>query len=212
MPQWDSSTRPSPGGARAVTGSAETAGITGAGGTRTWTRVNTFEMKQLKDKLLARLFTRYPSMLKRWAQKARIAGYSEPPWTSFTGDPAKSRLALITTGGFHLKSQPPFDMKDRQGDPSFREIPADAKPADLSITHNYYDYRDAVRDINIVFPLERVRLLEQFGEIGKVNQRHFSFMGHISNNHLDTLINETAPDVAEKLKDDGVDIALLTPA
>ena len=72
--------------------------------------------------------------------------------------------------------------------------------------------RDAVRDINTVFPLERVRLLEQFGEIGKVNHRHFSFMGHISNRHLDTLINETAPDVAEKLKDDGVDIALLTPA
>jgi D-proline reductase (dithiol) PrdB len=103
-------------------------------------------------------------------------------------------------------------MKDRQGDPSFREIPADAKPVGLSITHNYYDNRDAVRDVNTVFPLERVQLLEQFGEIGKVNQRHFSFMGHISNNHLDTLINETAPDVAEKLKDDGVDIALLTPA
>jgi D-proline reductase (dithiol) PrdB len=169
-------------------------------------------MKQLKDKLLARLFTRYPSMLNRWARKARIVRFSETPWTSFTDDPAKSRLALITTGGVHLKSQPPFDMKDRQGDPSFREIPAEAKPADLSITHNYYDHRDAVQDVNIVFPLERVRLLEQFGEIGQVNHCHFSFMGHISNRHLDTLINETAPRVAEKLRADGVDIALLTPA
>ena len=169
-------------------------------------------MKQLIDKVIARLFTRYPSLLNRWAQNARIVRYSEAPWTSFTGDPAKSRLALITTGGFHLKSQPPFDMKDRQGDPSFREIPAGAKPADISITHNYYDNRDAVRDINTVFPLERVRLLEQFGEIGKVNHRHFSFMGHISNRHLDTLINETAPCVAEKLREDSVDIALLTPA
>jgi D-proline reductase (dithiol) PrdB len=169
-------------------------------------------MKQLKDKLIARLFTRYPSRLRRYAQKARIARYSQTPWTSFMGDLAKSRLALITTAGVHLKSQPPFDMKDRQGDPSFREIPAEAKPADLSITHNYYDHRDAVRDVNIVFPLERVRLLEQFGEIGQVNHCHFSFMGHISNRHLDTLINETAPRVAEKLRADGVDIALLTPA
>ena len=128
------------------------------------------------------------------------------------GDLAKSRLALITTAGVHLKSQPPFDMKDRQGDPSFREIPADAKPANLSITHNYYDNRDAVRDINIVFPLERVRLLEQFGEIGQVNHRHFSFMGHISNRNLDTLINETAPGVVERLREDSVDMALLTPA
>ena len=169
-------------------------------------------MKQLKDKLIARLFTRYPSLLNRWAQKARIVRYSETPWTSFTGDPAESRLALITTGGVHLKSEAPFDMKDRQGDPSFREIPADAKPADLSITHNYYDNRDAVRDINIVFPLERVRLLEQFGEIGQVNHRHFSFMGHISNHHIDTLTSETAPGVAEKLREDSVDMALLTPA
>jgi D-proline reductase (dithiol) PrdB len=169
-------------------------------------------MKQLKDKLIARLFTRYPSRLRRYAQKARIARYSQTPWTSFMGDLAKSRLALITTAGVHLKSQPPFDMKDRQGDPSFREIPADAKPANLSITHNYYDNRDAVRDINIVFPLERVRLLEQFGEIGQVNHRYFSFMGHISNRHIDTLISETAPGVAEKLREDSVDIALLTPA
>jgi len=176
------------------------------------TAVNALEMKQLKDKLIARLFTRYPSMLSRWAQKARIVRYSETPWTAFKVDPAKSRLALITSGGFHLKSQPPFDMKDRQGDPSFREIPADAKPAGLSITHNYYDTRDAVLDVNTVFPLERVRLLEQFGEIGKVNHRHFSFMGHISSRHLDTLINKTAPGVAEKLKEDGVDMALLTPA
>ena len=176
------------------------------------TAVKSFEMKQLKDKVIARLFTRYPSLLNRWAQKARIVRYSEPPWTLFTGDPAKSRLALITTGGVHLKSEPPYDMKDRQGDPSFREIPADANPADLSITHNYYDNRDAVRDINTVFPLERVRMLEQFGEIGKVNHRHFSFMGHISNHHIDTLISETAPGVAEKLREDGVDIALLTPA
>jgi D-proline reductase (dithiol) PrdB len=169
-------------------------------------------MKQLIDKVIARLFTRYPSLLNRWARKARIVRYSQTPWTSFTENPVKSRLALITTAGVHLKSEPPFDMRDRQGDPSFREIPADAKPADLSITHNYYDQRDAVRDINIVFPLERVRLLEQFGEIGKVNHRHFSFMGHISNRHLDTLINETAPGVAEKLRGDSVDIALLTPA
>jgi D-proline reductase (dithiol) PrdB len=174
--------------------------------------VNKFEMKQLKDKVIARLITRYPSLLNRWARKARIVRYSETPWTLFTGDAVKSRLALITSGGFHLKSQPPFDMRDREGDPSFREIPADAKPDSLSITHNYYDQRDAVRDINIVFPLERVRLLEQFGEIGQVNHRHFSFMGHISNRHLDTLINETAPGVAEKLRGDSVDIALFTPA
>lgn len=103
-------------------------------------------------------------------------------------------------------------MKDPSGDPSFREIPAETKPDNLSITHIYYDHLDADKDINIVFPIERIQLLRQFGEIGSVNARHFSFMGHIRGHHIDTLLNETAPRVASILKGDGVDAAILTPA
>jgi D-proline reductase (dithiol) PrdB len=103
-------------------------------------------------------------------------------------------------------------MKDPSGDPSFREIPADTPPENLSITHIYYDHSDADKDINIVFPIECIRLLKQFGEIGSVNDRHFSFMGHIRGNHIETLLNETAPRVAGILKGDGVDTAILTPA
>jgi D-proline reductase (dithiol) PrdB len=124
----------------------------------------------------------------------------------------QSRIALITTGGVHLSSQQPFNMKDPSGDPSFREIPADTTPTNLSITHIYYDHSDADKDINIVFPIERIQLLKNFGEIGAVNDRHFSFMGHIRDNHIDTLLNETAPRVANKLKQDQVDVAILTPA
>ncbi len=121
-------------------------------------------------------------------------------------------MALITTGGVHLSTQQPFNMKDPSGDPSFREIPANTAPANLLITHIYYDHSDADKDINIVFPIERIQLLKQFGEIGAVNYRHFSLMGHIMGRHLDTLLNETAPLVARMLNEDGVDVALLTPA
>jgi D-proline reductase (dithiol) PrdB len=118
----------------------------------------------------------------------------------------------VTTGGVHLKSQKPFDMKDPSGDPTFREIPADARPADLTITHNYYDHADADKDINVVFPIERVQELKQSNEIGDVNYRHFSFMGHIMHHHIKTLMKETAPSVAAALKSDEVDIVILTPA
>lgn len=119
---------------------------------------------------------------------------------------------MITTGGVHLSSQKPFDMKDPSGDPSFREIPADTPSENLCITHNYYDHSDADKDINIVFPIERLRLLKQFGEIGDINPRHFSFMGHIMGPHIETLLRETAPRVADKLKEGGVKAAILTPA
>lgn len=169
-------------------------------------------MNPIKDKFLARLFNRFPSLLKIWARQAKIVSFSETPWTDFTGSLSHSRLALITTGGIHLKTQPPFDMQDRDGDPTFREIPADAAPEDLSISHNYYDNRDADSDINIIFPIDRVRQLAQFDEIGSVNRRHFSFMGHLTKRHLDSLANQSAPQVADLLVEDGVDIVLLTPA
>lgn len=121
-------------------------------------------------------------------------------------------MALITTGGVHLKSQIPFNMADPSGDPTFREIPADIKPSGLIITHDYYDHKDADKDINIVLPIERIKDLEKTGDIGSVNGRHFSFMGHITAPHIETLIKETAPKVAKKLKSDNVDIAILTPA
>ena len=170
------------------------------------------DSKQIKNKIIAKLFTKYPSLLHRWAQKTQFVEFEDSPWTRLSTDVARSRLALITTGGVHLTSQPPFDMKDPEGDPAFREIPKDTASADLTITHNYYDHADADKDINIVFPIERVAELKRVGEIGEVNSRHFSFMGHILNRHVDTLMTDTAPAIAAALKKDGVDIAILTPA
>jgi D-proline reductase (dithiol) PrdB len=171
-----------------------------------------FDPRHIKDRILAKVYQRYPALFKRWVKKAEIIEFSDIPWTPFDGETSQSRIALITTGGVHLSSQQPFDMKDPSGDPSFREIPADTHPDNLTITHIYYDHWDADRDINIVFPIERIRLLKNSGEIGSINSRHFSFMGHISGQHIDTLINETASRVARILKGDGVDVAILTPA
>jgi D-proline reductase (dithiol) PrdB len=71
---------------------------------------------------------------------------------------------------------------------------------------------DADKDVNIIFPIERVQELKQSHEIGDVNCRHFSFMGHIMQHHIQTLMKVTAPRVAEALKSDNVDIVILTPA
>ena len=169
-------------------------------------------MRQNKDKLIAKLFDKYPSLFNRWVQQSKFIEFGDSPWTQLEKDVNRCRLALITTGGVHLRSQHPFDMTDPAGDPTFREIPADTPASELLITHNYYYHADADKDINIVFPIERVIDLKQSGEVGDVNYRHFSFMGHIMHRHIDTLIEETAPRVASKLKSDGVDIAILTPA
>jgi D-proline reductase (dithiol) PrdB len=171
-----------------------------------------FDNKQKQTKFLARLFTRYPKLVDLWARHAKFIEFHDSPWTPMTKAAARCRLALVTTGGVHLRSQTPFNMKDPAGDPTFREIPAKASLEDLAVTHDYYDHSDAEKDINIVFPIERVLDLKKFGDIADVNHRHFSFMGHILGHHIHTLMRDTAPRVAAALKADGVDIVILTPA
>ena len=158
------------------------------------------------------MLRKFPILFNKWVQSTRFIAFSDSPWTQLDRDISRCRLALITTGGVHLRSQTPFNMADPAGDPTFREIPANTSPNDLSITHNYYDHADADKDINIVLPIERVQDLKRAKDINDVNHRHFSFMGHIKQHHIDTLVNNTAPKVAEALRLDGVDIAILTPA
>ena len=172
----------------------------------------TLELRQKRNKIFSRLFTRHPKLVNLWARHSKFVEFSDSPWTPLTKPTHQCRLSLVTTGGVHLRSQHPFDMIDPAGDPTFREIPAVASPADLDITHDYYDHTDADRDINVVFPIERVLDLKNTGEIADVNHRHFSFMGHIKNHHVSSLLNDKAPRVASALKEDGVDIAILTPA
>lgn len=175
-------------------------------------RSDQFGLREKKDKFIAKLLAKHPLLFKKWVRSSKFIQFFDSPWTQLDSDISKCRLALITTGGTHLRSQQPFNMKDPAGDPTFREIPANTLPEDLIITHNYYDHTDADKDINIMLPIERVRDLEQAGDIGDVNYRHFSFMGHIMHNHIDTLMKETAPRVALELKSDQVDVAILTPA
>ena len=119
----------------------------------------------------------------------------------------ESRLALVSTGGVHLPSQPRFDIDDPLGDCSYREIPTDA-PA-LTWTHAYYR-PDENTDLDAVFPLRTMRGLVAEGVVGGLNGRHFSFMGAIHDPA--PLVEETAPEVARKLAGDGVDVVLLTPS
>jgi D-proline reductase (dithiol) PrdB len=117
------------------------------------------------------------------------------------------RLALVTTGGVHLPEDAPFDIDDPLGDCSYREIPAAAQT--LTWTHAYHTPGRA-DDLDAVFPLWTLRGLAREGVVGDLNHRHFSFMGAIHD--PGPLARESAPEVAGKLAEDGVDAVLLTPS
>jgi D-proline reductase (dithiol) PrdB len=119
---------------------------------------------------------------------------------------------LITTGGVHLSSDRAFDMTSPLGDPSFREIPVSTPVTNLAIRHDYYDHRDADRDPNIVFPLERFRELARARRLGGLTPTHWSFMGHITGHLVEELETTYIPALIARLHDEQPDFAFLTPA
>lgn len=168
-------------------------------------------MARLKNQIIAKMFTRFPYLVERWVKKTPSMKFEDIPWSSIAKLIKDCKIAIVTTAGVHLKTQKPFDMKDPTGDPSYREIPRDAPKDVLTITHDYYDHKDADEDINIIFPIERLKEMKEAKEIGDIAEINFGFMGHIEGGHIHTLMNETAPAIAEKLKAQNVDAVLLTP-
>jgi D-proline reductase (dithiol) PrdB len=118
-----------------------------------------------------------------------------------------SCLALVTTAGIHLRGDAPFVG----GDQSFRAIPADASPSEIIQSHNSigFDRTAFLRDINVVFPVDRVREFVERGEIGSLSPTYFSFMG-AQRPPYDRLLQETGPEVARRLRADGVEVVFLT--
>jgi D-proline reductase (dithiol) PrdB len=166
--------------------------------------------KRLYDRALAVAFDNSDYLKKLWTgslkhREGDIAFVSVEKLS-------QSKIALLTTGGFHLKEEPAFDMSDDKGDPSYREIDTHLPPDRFMITHDYYDHKDAEQDRNVVFPIERLQELCAEGFVGGLHQIGYSFMGHVADDTHIPKLEENARKVARKLKAAGVQVALLTPA
>jgi D-proline reductase (dithiol) PrdB len=166
---------------------------------------------RMKNKGTAKIISYLPSISKILINSYTPWKSKDIPWTPVIKLLNDSKVAIVTTAGVHHRDQKPFDMNDPKGDPTFRVIDVKKGVSDLMITHDYYDHSDADRDINIVFPIERLREFESEGIIGKVTNKHYGFMGHIEGNHVQTLIDESSREVARRLQSDHIDIVLLTP-
>lgn len=133
------------------------------------------------------------------------------PWTQPGKVLRLARVALVTTGAVFAPGQEPFDEKFKGGDFSLREISVEIDVSTLGIAHksDAFDQKGFRQDRNLGFPLDRLREMAARGEIGSLNRRHLSFMGSIT--APGRLIAETAPQAADLLAKDGVDVALLVP-
>ena len=113
-------------------------------------------------------------------------------------------MAFITAGGIHKKSQVPFNTS---GDFSYRVIEKDTPTSEPMVTHGGFDNSDINKDVNAMFPIDRLRELVKEGFIGSLADETYTFMG---GGNVEKFRNETGPEIARKLKAQGVDVVLCT--
>jgi D-proline reductase (dithiol) PrdB len=129
-----------------------------------------------------------------------------PPWQPLRKPLARSRLALVASGGIYVAGQVAFHHKD---DTSFRAIPSAVRTQDLRITHFAYDKTDARADPNVVFPIDTLRALVADGFLGELCEHAYTFMGGIYSTRR--VREELAPQLAQRLLAERADLALLVP-
>ena len=116
------------------------------------------------------------------------------------------RVAIVTSAGLHRANDKAFSVVDL----SYRVIPGSVEASDLTMTHSsvHFDRAGFREDVNLVFPIDRLRELDRDGVIGSVADYHYSLMGA---GWLPKQIEPTMRELARLLREDEVDAVCLVP-
>ncbi|MFO1086813.1 MAG: glycine/sarcosine/betaine reductase selenoprotein B family protein [Reyranellaceae bacterium] len=130
--------------------------------------------------------------------------YDDTP--ALPGKPLEERrVVIISTAGLHKRGDRPF----RPGDGSYRIISGETPGNELVMSHISvnFDRTGFQQDINVAFPIDRLRELVVEGRVGSMAAVHYSFMGAFP----PAAAESHAQHLAGLLKADQVDAALLVP-
>ena len=133
--------------------------------------------------------------------------FNDTPWTPWTKKLSESKVAMVSTAGLHLRGDQPFVG----GDQTYRVIPSSAKANDIIMSHTSigWDHTGFYRDLNLAFPMDRLKELDQQSVIGSLAKDYYSFMG--AQQEPVKILEETGPDVARRMKAEGIDAVFMVP-
>ncbi len=126
------------------------------------------------------------------------------PFTPFNKKLEESTICLVTTAAVRQRDQAPFNV---DGDTSLRVIEGSKAAAELTYDDAHYDHACVDRDLNCVFPIDRLAELAGERRIGAVAERHFS-MGF--SQALREVRETTVPAIARQVERLRPDAVLLT--
>ena len=151
-------------------------------------------------------------VIKAWVARERARPI---PWTPLRRPLAECTVALVSSAGIALRGDTPFDQERERrnpwwGDPSFRVVPHGTTAAEVKLHHLHIDTRFGEEDLDVVLPAHRLEELAREGLVGRPASAHYSIMGYILRPAV--LEQQTAPEIAARMKGDGVDAAVLVPS
>jgi D-proline reductase (dithiol) PrdB len=126
------------------------------------------------------------------------------PYTPFRGKLEEAMICLVTTASVRQKDDRAFNV---EGDNSYRVIDGSKTAAELTYDDAHYDHACVDRDLNCVFPIDRLAELAREGRIGAVAEKHFS-MGF--SQALRELRETTVPTLAREVERVRPNAVLLT--
>ena len=136
--------------------------------------------------------------------------FESSPWTDVKKPLEETTVALISSAGIFRDDQTPFDPW-AVNDLSFREIPVDTPFEKLRLHHNYFDHRNALEDMNCVYPIHRLQEMVEEKAIGSLAPTVISLgMGRLYKRTA--LQNETAVKITAVLERQNTDVAFLIPS
>ncbi len=127
--------------------------------------------------------------------------FSEPPALREARVAIVTSAALTRSGGVSKWGFEDFH---------FETLPDDARDLELGHLSPNFDRSGFAADLNVVYPVDRLRDLADQGLIGSVADHHYAFAGNQPEG-LSALRLDTGPACAKKMVEDGVDVVLLTP-
>ena len=127
--------------------------------------------------------------------------------TPFVSGPplAQRRVAILSSAALIRRGDKPFPF----GSGECRFVAADTPPGDLLISHVSinFDRSGWQRDINVVFPIDRLRDLAAAGEIGGVADTHYTVLGSTD----PAAMADAVEQIAGQLRQERIDSVLLSP-
>ena len=119
---------------------------------------------------------------------------------------AESTIGMFVSCGAQLPEDPPLLETE---DITFRLLPRDAPTDRLVVSHQTLVRKWALEDLNVAYPIDRMKELEREGTFKRLAHTNVSMVGSIE--RYTELMEQTVPQMKAVFDAQGVDLVLLLP-